>query len=141
MMYRIIINTCQSYPPPEIPLPPPKPNTEETLAKNPPRKIRTPEEIDVAAFTVMLLTVSENFAKPRGSFNRKTSSRSLSSLESSEALVWNRNFLLTLSRRQKQFLHRINRYGVRLNKLLTENNTNNMTPTDELMTKYIAKLM
>jgi len=39
-----------------------------------------------------------------------------------------------------QYIHRIGRFGYRLRKLLSENNINTMTDTDELMMKYIAKL-
>ncbi len=37
---------------------------------------------------------------------------------------------------QLQFSHRWNRYRYRLN-ILRENNSNNLTATDELMTKYL----
>jgi len=101
---------------PEIKLPQPGKQTEQTLAKCPPRRKVSPPEIDTTFKADPTVTTDE-----------------LMQAHLARARAVRQWF-------QIQYLHRLNRYKLRLKKILTENNTNNMTATDELMTKYIAKL-
>jgi len=101
---------------PEIKLPQPGKQTEQTLAKYPPRRKLAASEIDTTLKASPTVT-SEELLQTH--------------LSRSKAV---RQWF------QIQYIHRLNRYKLRLKKILTENNTNNMTATDELMTKYIAKL-